>query len=645
MGERDAGQGKQPVPQWVPGWYRRRECDPVAGLVEAVRYMGVNDGDFPIGFLRPNEFVRPTRPGERRGVVLSNRDDSNFGLYVPLDWWIVRGSRGALYLASPAEFSASWVREEAREWRPPRERDVPSGQPAAAERTRHGAVGGGSPRPSSGSLPKELATAGEVRAFEYPAMSDRAHQVLEEVMGGGAQCLDLERLERRLIEADVPFTGGKAPTHEPIDEGRYFAVRKGEASAGSVTTEKLSADEAPEHPGSWEAAENLRYRLMRYRGAAKRLEECRPGAELLHAARELLLAADALDDADEEAVAVLSDLDLVEEEDEWCPPRPFDEPSGMARVERDLAAGAGWKGTEPAEGTRRALILDTIERELSCAHVPTGIAPVLADAVESALLEATIETEARDNPHTAAALQRQVIEIGNALDQSCIARKEGGEGGRLLSPLERVKELGQRYGRTLESRGTMGRRLRRLIVAAQRALPYLQRAEDGEDCERLEEALRAANGTPAPGDQPPNFHPVPPPEPGEALEARLSVSPLLRVEGHWIENDDSLRLDGDSGKKLIEAPWIDFRVRQIAPPVRPYDPDGPFAEIDPDVEGDEEGNEAEECDPPELDLTGLLGSTVEAIGKRLEKAKVLGTGELVALAELVVRIARLQEGR
>lgn len=59
-------------------------------------------------------------------------------------------------------------------------------------------------------------------------------------------------------------------------------------------------------------------------------------------------------------------------------------------VMRELA-GAGWKGTPPAEGTRRRLILDTIQTTRS-----DGPALDLADAIESALLQSTIDAEAME---------------------------------------------------------------------------------------------------------------------------------------------------------------------------------------------------------------------------------------------------------
>lgn len=42
------------------------------------------------------------------------------------------------------------------------------------------------------------------------------------VMAPGQTCLDLSQLERRLREAEVPYTGGENPTHRPI--GRGYAV-------------------------------------------------------------------------------------------------------------------------------------------------------------------------------------------------------------------------------------------------------------------------------------------------------------------------------------------------------------------------------------------------------------------------------------
>lgn len=79
------------------------------------------------------------------------------------------------------------------------------------------------------------------------------------------------------------------------------------------------------------------------------------------------------------------------------PERRLIERGGKDAVMRDLAEGAGWKGTPPAEGTRRALIRDAV-RSVGGVNVgpggPDAAALRIADAVESALLQSTIDDEA-----------------------------------------------------------------------------------------------------------------------------------------------------------------------------------------------------------------------------------------------------------
>jgi len=68
-------------------------------------------------------------------------------------------------------------------------------------------------------------------------------------------------------------------------------------------------------------------------------------------------------------------------------------PPGYAeKLTRELAEGEGWRGTPPAHGTRRRLILDTIER-YKTDHGNHPASSQLADAVESALLQSTIADE------------------------------------------------------------------------------------------------------------------------------------------------------------------------------------------------------------------------------------------------------------
>lgn len=73
------------------------------------------------------------------------------------------------------------------------------------------------------------------------------------------------------------------------------------------------------------------------------------------------------------------------------------------RAAEAIEGGASWQGTEPDEGTRRALILKAIYGELEDYFGPEGalvsrefFAIKLADAVESALLDSTIAEEAED---------------------------------------------------------------------------------------------------------------------------------------------------------------------------------------------------------------------------------------------------------
>jgi hypothetical protein len=75
-----------------------------------------------------------------------------------------------------------------------------------------------------------------------------------------------------------------------------------------------------------------------------------------------------------------------------CQPAIVRSPAAEA-VADDLATGAGWQGTPPAEGTRRRLILDTINRHDVKLHggwggkMVGGNALDLADTIEKALLE------------------------------------------------------------------------------------------------------------------------------------------------------------------------------------------------------------------------------------------------------------------
>lgn len=77
-------------------------------------------------------------------------------------------------------------------------------------------------------------------------------------------------------------------------------------------------------------------------------------------------------------------------------PNPHLDPAYVEKVMDDLAAGAGWKGTPPAAGTRRATIFEALKKhpEGAIPLFPPEVALRLADEVESALLSATIDEEA-----------------------------------------------------------------------------------------------------------------------------------------------------------------------------------------------------------------------------------------------------------
>jgi hypothetical protein len=80
----------------------------------------------------------------------------------------------------------------------------------------------------------------------------------------------------------------------------------------------------------------------------------------------------------------------------------------------ELADGEGWKGTPPAEGTRRKLIYDVIRRQLIFGAASNERVLEIADAVESALLKSTIAAE--DDGREADA-QEAINAVGEALDR------------------------------------------------------------------------------------------------------------------------------------------------------------------------------------------------------------------------------------
>jgi hypothetical protein len=93
--------------------------------------------------------------------------------------------------------------------------------------------------------------------------------------------------------------------------------------------------------------------------------------------------------------------------------------AASAQTRREMAVTDGWKGTPPAEGTRRALIRDTIGEFAEILGYGGGQihdrALDLADAVESALLKSTIDNEALERGAEAmtAGIENVVLEEGD----------------------------------------------------------------------------------------------------------------------------------------------------------------------------------------------------------------------------------------
>lgn len=92
-------------------------------------------------------------------------------------------------------------------------------------------------------------------------------------------------------------------------------------------------------------------------------------------------------------------------------------PEGYAdKVMAALAEGKGWKGTPPAEGTRRKLILDTLLKTGLSVQPGPRTALRFADDLESALLKATIAEEEADDALEADA-QEAIANVVETLDQ------------------------------------------------------------------------------------------------------------------------------------------------------------------------------------------------------------------------------------
>jgi hypothetical protein len=166
VSERNKAGQEGPTPDFIPGWFVPREGNPDPATREAVRIPDPGDY-FPITFLRSNERVSPCqRP--RLGFTIgttSQPGHDRFDLSVPPGYWIVRDADGKLYNWRDEDFKAKYVRLE-RKWTAPVERDVPSGEPAAAERTLEEAAR---------VFDQAAADAVEARAPRTPELGEESH--------------------------------------------------------------------------------------------------------------------------------------------------------------------------------------------------------------------------------------------------------------------------------------------------------------------------------------------------------------------------------------------------------------------------------------------------------------------------------------
>lgn len=124
---------------------------------------------------------------------------------------------------------------------------------------------------------------------------------------------------------------------------------------------------------------------------------------------------------------------------------------------RRAGSDDGWKGTPPAEGTRRKLILDAIKDASLSYEFNRSTTLHFADAVESALLQSTIDDEAmaRGAEALAAGITKvdpyavpSLAPIHTLLDEVAIPRTAVGDGPEAIFTLrERVEALITRYKR------------------------------------------------------------------------------------------------------------------------------------------------------------------------------------------------------
>lgn len=135
---------------------------------------------------------------------------------------------------------------------------------------------------------------------------------------------------------------------------------------------------------------------------------------------------------------------------EPMPERPYDEPAHMVRQLYTTDDPEAWKGTPPAEGTRRALIRDTIG-EYKEAHGNHPADSQLADAVEAALLEGSYHVYVDGGQTTRPSPTHDQVDaerVHNLLDGWGIRRED--DDGATRSLYRRARELTERLRRTQE---------------------------------------------------------------------------------------------------------------------------------------------------------------------------------------------------
>ena len=147
-----------------------------------------------------------------------------------------------------------------------------------------------------------------------------------------------------------------------------------------------------------------------------------------------------------------------------------DTQSPATKAVNEKAESFAWQGTEPAKGTRRELVRDTINafwgdhEGRAWLGGRDGAALAVADAIEAALLEGSYRSEGEGDRQTL-----KPSPIHAQLDRVSIARTDG---SRVLALWERVELLVQRYCAHFDRLGA-DRNPDKAAVPASRAMEML----------------------------------------------------------------------------------------------------------------------------------------------------------------------------